>query len=268
MSKKIQAVIFDWAGTTVDYGCFAPVVTFLEIFKDCGIELTLEEVLGPMGIHKKEHIKLLLQLERIKQLWVKKFGKEPGDIEVDDLYVKFEPILINQLKDYATPNPYVVAVVEKLKASGIKIGSTTGYIRKMMDELIPYAKKNGYSPDNVVTSDEVISGRPHPFMCYKNAMDLGIYPFETVIKAGDTIADIKEGVNASMWSVGIIMGSSIMGMTKEEVENCPKDILESKIKHVEEVFYKNGAHFVILDMRELLPLIDKINIKLENGEKP
>jgi len=268
MSKKIQAVIFDWAGTTVDFGCFAPVVTFMEIFKGYGIELTMEEVIGPMGIHKKEHIKILLQLDRVKSRWNEMYGQEPGDNEVDELYSKFEPVLISKLKDYATVNPYVVDVVDKLKESGIKIGSTTGYIRKMMDELVPYVKRNGYSPDNIVTSDEVVKGRPEPFMCYKNAMDLGIYPLATIIKAGDTIADIKEGVNASMWSVGIVMGSSLMGMTREETKSCPQTILEDKIKSVEKVFMNAGAHFVIKDMRELPALIDRINEKLSNGENP
>lgn len=268
MNNKIQAVIFDWAGTTVDYGCFAPVVTFIEIFKNYGIELTLEEVLEPMGIHKKEHIKILLKLDRVKKLWIDAYGQEPSDSDADELYNKFEPVLISKLKNYATPIPYVVDVVNELKESGIKIGSTTGYIRKMMDELIPYVKKNGYSPDNIVTSDEVIKGRPQPFMCYKNAMDLGIYPLETIIKAGDTIADIKEGVNASMWSVGIVMGSSLMGMTKEETDNCSTKLLEDKKRIVENKFFEAGAHFVIQDMRELPVLINKINEKLANGKKP
>ena len=33
MANAIKAVIFDWAGTTVDYGCFAPVKGFVEGFK-------------------------------------------------------------------------------------------------------------------------------------------------------------------------------------------------------------------------------------------
>ena len=36
--KKIEAVIFDWAGTTVDYGSFAPVVAFAKAFEKFGIK--------------------------------------------------------------------------------------------------------------------------------------------------------------------------------------------------------------------------------------
>ncbi len=268
MSEKVKGIIFDWAGTTVDYGCFAPVITFMEIFSDYKIKLTLEEIMEPMGIHKKEHIKTLLELDRIKKLWISKYGAEPDEGNVDELYVRFEPKLISKLKDFAEPNPYVVSVVKELKTMGLKIGSTTGYTRKMMNELVPYAEKKGYSPDNIVTSDEVIKGRPHPFMCYKNALDLGIYPLETIIKVGDTIADIREGVNASMWSVGIVLGSSLLGMTKEETEKCDPGILKQKMEKVEEKFSKSGAHFVIDDIRDLPPLVGLINSKLEKNEKP
>jgi len=268
MNKNIQGIIFDWAGTTVDYGCFAPVVTFIEVFKKHGIELTLEEVIAPMGIHKKEHIKILLQLDRVKTLWNKKYNSLPTSKDVDTLYEMFKPMLISILKDFASPNPHVIETLSKLREKGLKIGSTTGYIRKMMDTLIPFAKENGYSPDNVVTSDEVPIGRPSPYMCYKNAIDLGIYPLETIIKVGDTIADIKEGVNASMWSVGIIMGSSLMGMTKDDVSTCDVKKLEKKMKKIETALYNAGAHFVIKDMSYLIPLIDKINVLLNEGITP
>ena len=36
--NKVEGVIFDWAGTTVDFGCFAPVNVFIDIFKNAGID--------------------------------------------------------------------------------------------------------------------------------------------------------------------------------------------------------------------------------------
>lgn len=49
---KIEAVIFDWAGTTVDYGCFAPLEVFMKIFQKRGVEITAEEARKPMGLLK------------------------------------------------------------------------------------------------------------------------------------------------------------------------------------------------------------------------
>ncbi len=39
----LQLVVFDWAGTTVDHGCFAPVVPFQELFRARGVDLTVAE---------------------------------------------------------------------------------------------------------------------------------------------------------------------------------------------------------------------------------
>ena len=62
-NRKIDGVIFDWAGTTVDYGSFAPVQAFVEVFKHFGIEPTMEEVRKPMGMLKIDLIRTMLKME-------------------------------------------------------------------------------------------------------------------------------------------------------------------------------------------------------------
>ena len=52
---KPQLVIFDWAGTTVDYGCFAPVNAFALAFQKFGVTPTVEEIRAPMGMLKRDH---------------------------------------------------------------------------------------------------------------------------------------------------------------------------------------------------------------------
>lgn len=52
--RMIEAVIFDWAGTTVDYGCFAPVKAFMEAFAHHGVPVTMEETRKPMGMLKRD----------------------------------------------------------------------------------------------------------------------------------------------------------------------------------------------------------------------
>ena len=61
----VEAVIFDWAGTTVDFGCFAPVQAFIETFKAAGVEPTMEETRAPMGMLKIDHICTMLKMDRI-----------------------------------------------------------------------------------------------------------------------------------------------------------------------------------------------------------
>ena len=88
--KNIEAVIFDWAGTTIDYGCFAPVQAFMEVFRQYGIDVTMDEVRTPMGMLKRDHIKTMLAMPRIHDLWVETYGKSPEEADIDALYSIYE----------------------------------------------------------------------------------------------------------------------------------------------------------------------------------
>lgn len=258
-TQNVKAVIFDWAGTTVDYGCFSPLHVFLEIFKQKGIEVTAEEARKPMGTAKWDHINEMCQMERIANLWKDRFGRLPNHKDVDELYSQFEPMLFATLPQYCELVPGVLQLVQELKADGIKIGSTTGYTAEMMKIVSKQAKEQGYVPDSLVTPNEVPSGRPEPWMIYKNAMNLGVYPLTTIVKVGDTVSDIQEGVNAGVWSVGVIKGSSELGMTKEEVDACSSELLQKKMDEVANRFKKAGAHYVIEEIADLVKIIPIIN---------
>lgn len=140
--KKIKAVIFDWAGTTVDYGCMAPVQAFVEVFKQYGIEPTMEEVRKPMGMLKIDHIRTMLQMERIRNLWVEKYGKEPGEEEAQALYSIFEEKLLSILPDHSGVKPGVVETVDRLRRNGIVIGSSEmGLTEEEYNALAPEEQK-------------------------------------------------------------------------------------------------------------------------------
>lgn len=259
---KVQGVIFDWAGTTMDYGCFSPVEAFISTFKTIGINLTLEEAREPMGMLKIDHTRALLEMESVRERFFEIFKRNPTEEDVNNLYERFEPILFKTLASYVELNHYVKEVVDGLKEEGIKIGSTTGYTRKMMDIVIPVAKEKGYSPECCITSDELGYGRPYPYMIYENARKLNIYPQKTLVKVGDTVVDMKEGVNAGVWTVGLILGSSELGLTLEEVQNMDKTELKVRKEKVRETLLAAGANYVIEDMKELPKVIEDINSKL------
>ncbi len=73
--SKVEGVIFDWAGTAVDFGCFAPVNVFIDIFKNAGIDVTMEEARAPMGMLKIDHIRAMLSMPRISKLWEEQLWK-------------------------------------------------------------------------------------------------------------------------------------------------------------------------------------------------
>lgn len=266
--SKIEAVVFDWAGTTVDFGCFAPLEVFLEIFGKAGVDITIEEARKPMGVLKIEHIRILLNEPRIRSEWINVKGKEPDDNDVNALYAEYVPALLSILKKYSEPNPYVLDAVAKLREMGLKIGSTTGYTDEMMAVVVPEAKKYGYSPDCFFTPDGLPAGRPLPWMMYRNAEKLGVYPMKNIVKVGDTISDIKEGKNASAWSVGVIEGSNELGLHLDEMKALSAAELEEKSEAVRKRFLEAGADFVIKNMSELPALVEKINGLLAEGKTP
>ena len=252
----IEAVIFDWAGTTVDYGCFAPVQAFMEAFAHFHIPVTIEETRKPMGMLKIEHIRTMMKMERIAGLWECEYGRSSDDRDVQAVYEQFEPKLLSILKDFSCPKPFVLETMEQLRKMGIKIGSTTGYTDKMMNIVVPRAAEQGYSPDFWVSPDGVEGmGRPSPFMIFKNLQELKIPSVRHAVKVGDTVSDIQEGVNAGVWSVGIVEGSSELGLSQQEFESLPdagRDILTRK---VEKTFRDAGAHFVLPNLSALPGLI-------------
>ena len=254
--SKWDAVIFDWAGTTVDFGSFAPVQAFVEVFKEYGIEPTMEEVREPMGMLKIDHIRTMLNMPRIKECWVEKYQKEPADEDAQKLFSIFEEKLLSILHLYAEPKKETVAAVKKLREHGIKIGSTTGYTDKMMDIVVPLAKEKGYAPDVWFSPDSTNNvGRPYPYMIFENMKALNLMDVSKIIKAGDTVSDIKEGKNAGVFSVGIIVGGSEMGLTEEEYQALSKEEQAKKCAETAEKFKRAGADEVFLTLAELADFV-------------
>ncbi|MDR0488749.1 MAG: phosphonoacetaldehyde hydrolase [Propionibacteriaceae bacterium] len=248
MTTPITTVIFDWAGTTVDYGCIAPVNAFLTAFRSAGFDPTLDEVRAPMGMQKRAHIEAMLE------------GKPHTAADVDRIYAQFESALFDVLANHADPIPGVLETVATLRLTGYQIGSTTGYTRAMMDVVEPQAAKNGYAPDLLICPDDVGGiGRPQPYMVWENLKRLGTTSIDEVIKVGDTIADIQEGTNAGCISVGVLRGSSMVGLTEEEFTALSSSEARTLLDKVTTQYIHAGADHVIPDITALPALIESIN---------
>ena len=152
---KFDGIIFDWAGTTVDYGSFAPVKAFIEAFEAFGITPSLEEVRKPMGMLKIDHVRTMMTMDRINRLWIEKHGVKWTEKDVLKVYELSEKKILEIVSNFAYPKPYVVDTVRKIRELGLKIGSTTGYTREMMEIVVPKANEFGYSPDYWCSPDDV-----------------------------------------------------------------------------------------------------------------
>jgi phosphonoacetaldehyde hydrolase len=264
----LKAVIFDWAGTTVDYGCFAPTGVFVEVFRQKGIDITLEEARGPMGMHKRDHIRKITQYTRVAAEWLLRTGREFSEADIEKMFKNFIPLQLEIIGKYSEIIPELPDALKVIRSMGMKIGSTTGYNNEMMAIVTAAAAKQGYVADSVVCASDVPAGRPAPWMAFKNAENLGIYPMQAIVKIGDTIADIEEGLNAGMWSVGVILSSNEMGMTLSEVISMDHLTLELRKRAIREKYLNAGAHFVIESLAETGTLLAEINARLAKGLLP
>jgi len=264
----LQAAVLDWAGTAVDYGCMGPAAVFVDVFDAFGIRVTVTEARQFMGLEKKDHIRAMCALPGVATQWKERHGHAIGEADVDAIYARTEPMMVDTIARHADPIPGLSAFVEGARERGLKIGSSTGYTRPMMDVLVPAAAGQGYTPDAIVCSSDVPAGRPSPFMGYLNAVQLGVYPLEAVVKIGDTVADIQEGLNAGMWTIGITLTGNEMGLTEAEAQALDPEERRRRVASIEERFRAAGAHYVAGGIGDCLPLLDAIEKRLAQGEQP
>lgn len=260
---EIRLAVFDWAGTTVDYGSMAPAVVFERVFTEAGISLTREEINGPMGMDKKSHIRTLLSLDTAKRQWEEKYGKLWDEEDVERLYAAFEEQLYQVVAEYSRPIAGTVETVDELRKMGIAVGSTTGYTSEMMKQVAPAAAEYGYEPDCIVTPDVTGAGRPSPFMMYECMRRLQVYPPCAVVKVGDTITDIREGKNGGAWSIGILTGSNLLGLSEEEYKAMDEEELSRRKEEAKQKYLKAGADMVIDSIRELPQAVREINKRMQ-----
>ena len=264
----VRAVVLDWAGTAVDYGSFAPAAVFLRLFESQDVTISAEDARSGMGLMKKDHLRTIMARPAVAETWQAVHGRPPTEADVDNLFENFVPMQVSVLRDYADPIPGLLDVIKELRSKGIRIGSTTGYIRSMMEVLGPEATKRGYAPDHIACSDDVPAGRPAPWMCYQNAMHLGVYPMEALVKVGDTLPDIEEGLNAGMWTVGLTLTGNLLGLREDEVDALTKEQRQAARDELEAILYRAGAHYVVDGIWDLPPVLESIEQRLKQGERP
>ncbi|MCS6941010.1 MAG: phosphonoacetaldehyde hydrolase [Roseiflexus sp.] len=264
----VRGMILDWAGTAVDYGAFAPVAVFVRLFEQRGVPITPEDARAGMGLMKKDHLRAILDRPAVAAAWRSVYGAPPAVQHIDELFEQFIPLQMSVVREYAMPIPGLIDAITELRKRGVRIGTTTGYLRAMMDILAPAAAAHGYRPDSIVCPDEVPAGRPAPWMCFQNAMLLGVYPMAALVKVGDTPVDIEEGLNAGMWTVGVTLTGNLLGLTEAEVNALtPSDRAEAH-KRIGEQLYAAGAHLVIEGVWDLPRAINEIEARIRRGETP
>ena len=265
----VKLVIFDWAGTTLDYGCYAPAVVFIEVFKRRGVEITMEQARRPMGLKKLDHIRAISQQDEVAKLWKQVRGKECTEADVQDMFEKdFVPLQVACIADYSELIPGTIETVNELKGRGIKIGSTTGYFTEAMEINLREAKKQGYDPDVNACASDVPAGRPEPWMVLSNMQQARVFPPEAVVKVDDTKPGISEGLNARTWTIGLAKSGNEVGLNLQELSALPAEEVKRKVEKATEGLAKAGAHYVVESISDVPPIITEIEQRLRMGDRP
>lgn len=256
--SDLEAVVFDWAGTTVDFGCQGPVQAFVESFADFGIEVSPAEAREPMGMRKRDHVAAMFAMPRIAKLWTDRYEDSPSEEAVDRVYAKVESTMLSVVERYAVPIPGVPEAVEAMRRGGLKIGSCTGYPRSVAERLAERAKALGFAPDVLVCATDVPEGRPAPDMCKEVLARLGVRDPANAVKIGDTVNDVLEGVRAGMWVVGVTLSGSLAGISHEEALSLTREKRHALHQRISHELILAGAHFTAPDVLSCLPLLAEI----------
>jgi phosphonoacetaldehyde hydrolase len=258
VSEQYDAIVFDWAGTTVDFGSRAPLEVFLEVFRRRGIELTTGEVRGPMGLAKDLHIAALLELPRVREAWLVRHGVAPAAADVASMYEEFLPLQTEILRARTALIPGVAAAVSRLHELGLKIGATTGYARSLMDVVEPLAAAAGYAPAANVCADEVERGRPAPDMNLKVLKLLAVNDPRRAIAVDDTPLGIEAGKAIGMLTIAVTITGNSLGLDAATVAALPAAELERQHEIISAGFLAAGADHAVRSVAEIPALLEKL----------
>jgi phosphonoacetaldehyde hydrolase len=266
--QHIKLVVFDWAGTVLDFGCQAPAGAFVEAFGQRGVTVSIAEARGPMGLHKKDHIRAMLQAPELAIRWQTTTGAAWTEADVQQLYELVTPMQVAAAKKHADLVPELLECVFWLRQRGIKIAGSTGYFHEAAQACYAAAQQQGYVPDFTICADEVPAGRPEPWMIFRAMEQLRVYPPCAVVKVGDTKIDMEDGKNAGVWTVGVIDSSNEVGLSREDFARLT-EAEKSKIREqIANRFVTAGANAAIPSLKQLPQIIELFEQFLRDGKYP
>lgn len=228
--KALRGVIFDWAGTIIDFGSQAPMAAFVELFRRHGVEISIEDARGPMGLPKWLHIQTLGELPHVMAQWAQVHGRSFTDADVDALYAEFTPMNAASVVNHSELIPGTAELMERLRSCGIPVGTTTGYNRPIMEIVLPLARAQGFVPDALVCADDLAVSRPTPLAMYKCALDLNAWPLTQMVKVDDTLPGLMEGRHAGCLTVAVMLSGNEAGLTQSEYDELKAEGREAELE--------------------------------------
>lgn len=254
----LKAVVFDWAGTLIDFGSRAPVLSFVAAFARFGVAVSEAEARAPMGKGKRDHIRAMLAMPGVAACWQAAHGAPPGEPEAQSIFAAFEPAMAEMVAAHATAIPGAAAAMADARARGLKVATTTGYTRAIMARVMPLAAAQGLVPDAIVCAGDMAEDRPAPLGMDRLMADLGVWPAATVLKVDDTAPGIGEGRNAGCVTVGLALSGNAVGLTLDALSALPLPEVARLRADATAALRAAGADHVIDSVADLPALIARL----------
>jgi phosphonoacetaldehyde hydrolase len=268
MTLRIQAVILDWAGTVLDHGSRAPMGAFVEAFARFGVAISIADARGPMGMAKRDHIRQVGTAPAVAAAWRATHGRDFDEVAVEAIFDVFEPLNVAAVAAHSALIPGAREALAWCAARGIRIGSTTGYTRPIMQRLAPLAAAQGFAPEVMVCAGDLAAGRPAPLQMWHAMATMGVHPASAVLKLDDTPPGIGEARAAGCWAAGVALSGNIAGLSVEELEAVPEAGRDALRRVATDTLLRAGAHLMIDSIADLSALVQQIDARLANGERP
>ena len=140
----------------------------------------------------------------------------------------------------------------------------------MVVGLLDSAAKQGYQPQSNVCATEVTKGRPYPYMCMINAMQMGVMKLASCVKIDDTVSGIEEGRNAGMWTIAVTVSGNEVGLSQSQSQWQQLDLsAQQKLRVKAQLKLQSaGAHYVIDSIADVINCLIEIERRIDAGEKP
>jgi phosphonoacetaldehyde hydrolase len=254
LGSVLPAVVLDWAGTTVDHGCLAPVAALRRVLACHGLHITVAEARRGMGLPKKDHLRALLTT----------LGAAHA---TDEFYPELEEALFAELDAHATLIGGTLPFVAWLRSNSVRIGTTTGYTAAMMRVVAAAAARQGYAPDTVITPDDTSEGRPSAAMMRANVAQLGLAANSPLVKIGDTPSDIAEGRAAGAWTIGVALTGNALGLSLADTAALALADRTARFAAARESLRAAGADYVVDAIGDCQPVMLEIFSRTRDGER-
>jgi phosphonoacetaldehyde hydrolase len=266
--SRIKAVVFDWAGTMVDFGCRAPVEALIAAFAAEGVVLSTAAARREMGMAKRAHVAAILANPEVIPLWTEAKGSAPGEADLERIFLALGPLMTEAADRCSDLIPGAAEVARDLKAQGVRIGSGTGYSPEMMAPIRRRAAEQGYEPEVVICAGDTPTGRPSPQPLWQALIRLDAWPASLCVKVDDAEVGVREGRYAGCWTIGVAASGNGVGLSLEELQALPEADRRALIDHAGEALMAAGAHLVIDTVADLPDALAEIESLIASGAEP